>query len=103
MCGIYSNPSEIARSLTVAAAEKVVVNPAGKSVEESNIELGRQLALVYKTILAELAREDGAEGALAHEHTHTHSHGDHTHSHSHSHDHSHDHSHGHDHDHDHTH
>ncbi|GHV29469.1 hypothetical protein FACS1894167_08820 [Synergistales bacterium] len=102
MCGIYSNPNEIARSLTVAAAEKIVINPAGKSVEESNIELGRQLALVYKTILSELTRGDEDTlldlGAHSHEHehelsdgtvmTHSHSHhsgAGHTHEHVHSH------------------
>ncbi|MDR1917305.1 MAG: hypothetical protein LBQ58_12120 [Synergistaceae bacterium] len=99
MCGIYQNPYEIARSLTVAAAEKVVINSAGKSVDESNIELGRQVALVYKTILHELLHDeltgDGAEGE-SHTHTHEHDHGDdhgHVHSHTHDHDHSHPHSH----------
>lgn len=87
MCGIYSNPYEIARSLTVAAAQKIVVNQTGKTVEESNAELGRQLALVYRTILHELQKEDEVEDA--HEHSH-----DHDHDHGHSHDHHH---HGHDH------
>lgn len=100
MCGIYSNPHEIARSLTVAAAEKVVVNQAGKSVEESNIELGKQLALVYKTILNELTRDDALQDD-AHVHSHGHSHGhehhEHEHSHEHAHDHDHHHGHGHSH------
>jgi hypothetical protein len=101
MCGIYSNPHEIARSLTAAAAEKIVINQAGKSVEESNIELGRQLALVYKTILSELTRDDEDvlldAGTHEHEHelsdgtvmTHSHSHHDHAHTHDHGHVHSH--------------
>ena len=87
MCGIYSNPYETARSLTVAAAPKIVMNQTGMSVEASNIELGRQMALVYKTILSELQREDEEEMD-----THDHSHDD-GHVHSHTHDHEHPHSH----------
>ncbi|MDR1020675.1 MAG: hypothetical protein LBL73_07950 [Synergistaceae bacterium] len=106
MCGIYQNPYEIARSLTVAATEKVVINPAGKSVEESNAELGRQVALVYRTILRELLRDeliqDGEDGGFdseghthdhgseAHSHSHTHDHGGEAHSHGHMHSHTHD-------------
>jgi hypothetical protein len=98
MCGIYQNPYEIARSLTVAATEKIVINPAGKSVEESNADLGRQVALVYRTILRELLRDElmsgdeDAEDASEHVHSHIHDHDDglpHDHTHSHSHDHSH--------------
>jgi acetyltransferase-like isoleucine patch superfamily enzyme len=106
MCGIYQNPYEIARSLTVAATEKVVINPAGKSVEESNAELGRQVALVYRTILRELLRdelmnEDGDvlgsdTDSSDHVHSHVHDHdGGHEHAHSHSHGHGHEHSHTH--------
>lgn len=93
MCGIYTDPHEIARSLTIAAADKVVINQAGKSVDESNIELGRQMALVYKTILSELSREDTDFDEVAHTHSHPHNHGDddagHTHDHAHEHTHSH--------------
>ncbi|MDR1472656.1 MAG: hypothetical protein LBS75_09040 [Synergistaceae bacterium] len=102
MCGIYQNPYEIARSLTVAATEKVVINPAGKSVEESNAELGRQVALVYRTILRELLRDELAQdgGGLDlesrdHVHSHSHEHGDDDHSHDHVHSHSHEHDHSH--------
>jgi ABC-type Zn2+ transport system substrate-binding protein/surface adhesin len=98
MCGIYQNPYEIARSLTVAATEKVVINPAGKSVEESNAELGRQVALVYRTILRELLRdeltrdgEDADFDSADHVHSHTHDHGDGAHSHEHTHSHTHSH------------
>lgn len=100
MCGIYNNPFEVARSLTVAAAQKVVVSQTGKTVEESNIELGKQLSLVYNTILKELQREEDEE---VHEHSHHHHHGDHDDGHDHSHSHTHSHSHSHTHDHDHTH
>jgi hypothetical protein len=106
MCGIYQNPYEIARSLTVAATEKVVVNSAGKSVEESNAELGRQVALVYRTILRELLRDelmsgdedalDSGAGSREHVHSHVHDHGgDHSHEHVHIHSHEHDHAHTH--------
>jgi ABC-type Zn2+ transport system substrate-binding protein/surface adhesin len=98
MCGIYQNPYEIARSLTVAATEKVVVNSAGKSVEESNAELGRQVALVYRTILRELLRDelitegdDVDLGAHDHTHSHSHDHGEGAHSHAHEHNHVHSH------------
>ncbi|MDR1943783.1 MAG: hypothetical protein LBQ19_03080 [Synergistaceae bacterium] len=91
MCGVYQNPYEIARSLTIAATEHVVINSAGKSVDESNIELGRQVALIFKTILHELLHEelmrDGADiefPDLENIHDHSHSHG-HTHGHDHSH------------------
>jgi len=94
MCGIYADPHEIARSLAIAAAPKVVLNQTGKSVEESNAELGRQMAIVYKTILNELTREDGEFAEPAHEHTHAHSHdGGPEHSHGHTHDHTHSHVH----------
>jgi hypothetical protein len=82
MCGTFSNPHEIARALTVAAAEKVIVNQAGKSVEESNIELGKQMALLYKTILNELTGEDDPD--MEEIQGHTHSHDGYAHSHSHS-------------------
>ncbi len=85
MCGIYSNPYETARSLTVAAAQKLVVNQAGKSIDESNIELGKQLALVYKTILSELMREDNQDDDHDHDHDHEHTHDHDGHSHTHSH------------------
>lgn len=92
MCGIYSNPYETARSLTVAAASKVVINQTGKTIEESNAELGKQMAIVYKTILKELQREEEQEEMHAHSHDH-----DHSHEHNHTHDHPHDHDHGHNH------
>jgi hypothetical protein len=87
MCGTFSDPSEIARALAVAAADKVVVNQTGKGIEEINIELGRQMALLYKTILAELSREGEDEGfeALAETHGHVHPHDGHAHTHSHGH------------------
>lgn len=97
MCGIYNNPFEVARSLTAAAAQKIVVSQTGKTVEESNIELGKQIALVYNTLLKELQREEDEE---VHEHSHHHHHGDGGHDHSHTHSHSHDHDHDHDHTHD---
>jgi hypothetical protein len=103
MCGTYQNPYEIARSLTAAAAEKIVINPAGKSVEESNAELGRQVALVYRTILRELLRDEltqDEDSGEAPDHVHSHSHG---HGGDHSHDHVHSHSHDHDHDNNHIH
>ncbi|MDR3164998.1 MAG: hypothetical protein LBU13_05420 [Synergistaceae bacterium] len=97
MCGILNDPHEIARTLTIAAAPKIVVNQAGKSVEESNIELGMQMAVVYKTILRELSADDDVDGFIhSHEHddahSHEHSHADglvHSHAHSHVHDHVH--------------
>jgi hypothetical protein len=89
MCGSFSNPHEIARALTMAAADKVVVNQAGKSVEESNTELGRQMALVYKTILAELSRDDEESPGDADTYDHSHHHDGHFHSHSHDHAHIH--------------
>jgi hypothetical protein len=87
MCGAFGNPNEIARALAVAAADKVVVSQTGKSVEEINIELGRQMALLYKTILGELMMEEGEETSLenhfhSHDQEHEHSHG-HIHSHVH--------------------
>ena len=97
MCGIFAEPHEIARALAIAAAPKVVVNQTGKSVEESNAELGRQMAVVYKTILRELSKDDEDEDFHVHSHGHTHD--DHVHSHGHSHDsgtaHSHEHAHSH--------
>jgi len=90
MCGIFVDPHEIARSLTIAAANKVVVNQAGMSVEESNIELGIQMAVVYKTILAELTGEDGE---VIHSHGHAHSHDDDDFEHEHIHNHAHSHVH----------
>ncbi|MDR3331796.1 MAG: hypothetical protein LBT08_04140 [Synergistaceae bacterium] len=74
MCGSFSNPHEIARALAVAAADKVIVNQAGKSVEESNAELGRQMVIVYKTILNELTKEDDSKPGEFHVHSHSHSH-----------------------------
>ena len=99
MCGIYQHPYEIARSLTVAATEKVVINSAGKSVEESNAELGRQVALVYRTILRELLRDELTSGDEdEHVHSHVHAHGnDPSHEHAHRHPHDHDHIHAHSH------
>ncbi|MDR1579610.1 MAG: hypothetical protein LBS35_04585 [Synergistaceae bacterium] len=91
MCGILNDPHEIARTLTIAAAPKIIVNQAGKSVEESNIDLGTQIAVVYKTILRELSVGDDLiihshdhDGAHVHEHSHA---DGFVHSHTHSHDH----------------
>jgi hypothetical protein len=98
MCGVFTDPHEIARALTIAAAPKIVVNQAGKSVEESNIELAKQMSIVYKTILKELSDGDELDDDFGHTHEHTHADGlvhSHGHSHVHGHDGEHVHSHVH--------